>query len=119
MTTPYKTLLKVLQTNPKSKSHRPQENTDLPELPGPSSLLRRLRQLQLNNLQKNIDDSYDAFDPIPSCSYDSLQSTFRCTFSNVWGTSCCQKALASAKNETRPKQAAASKPWKHYLEIHY
>jgi hypothetical protein len=64
MTTPYKTLLKVLQTNPKSKSHRPQENTDLPELPGPSSLLRRLRQLQLNNLQKNIDDSYDAFDPI-------------------------------------------------------
>ena len=59
------------------------------------------------------------FLPIPSCSYDSLQSTFRCTFSNVWGTSCCQKALASAKNETHPKQAAASKPWKHYLEIHY
>ena len=106
-------------------SHRPQENTDLPELPGPSSLLRRLRQLQLNNLQKNIDDSYDAFDPIPSCSYDSLQSDNPPSgaHSQTSGEHHAAKRLLPQQkmrhDETRPKQAAASKPWKHYLEIHY
>lgn len=109
--------------NPKSKSHR-QENTDLPELPGPSSLLRRLRQLQLNNLQKNIDDSYDAFDPIPSCSYNSLQSDNPPSgaHSQTSGEHHAAKRLLPQQkmrhDETRPKQAA-SKPWKHYLEIHY
>ena len=64
------------------------------------------------------------FLPIPSCSYDSLQSDNPPSgaHSQTSGEHHAAKRLLPQQkmrhDETRPKQAA-SKPWKHYLEIHY
>ena len=62
------------------------------------------------------------FLPIPSCSYDSLQSDNPPSgaHSQTSGEHHAAKRLLPQQkmrhDETRPKQAAA---WKHYLEIHY
>ena len=111
----------TIENSPEGPADRPIQNPNLTDKRTQTSQNCQAQALccaacvSFNSIicKKNIDDSYDAltrFLPIPSCSYDSLLSTFPVHILKRLGNIMLQKALASAKMR-HIQNSAASKPW--------